>query len=285
MSTAAEEYKARVDAFLQQIDRMRGARDDRWAATAARFRMDPHRKLEANTAAVAALIGPDDVVVDVGGGAGRVSLPLALHCAEVINVEPSAAMRTEFEASAAESGIGNARCLDADWPREAAGIEGDVVLVVDVTYFVRDIVPFVLALSAAARKRVIIKVWSVPPPNSAASLFEMVHGESHASVPGHRDLLPILWDLGILPEVRMLPDDMRPGGVAAHPQTIDEAVRSAVEWAIGATNPGAAEKVRAHFDELYAPSPEGFVPLWRLPSREMLITWETGSSPSRTPRT
>ena len=83
----------------------------------------------------------------------------------------------------------------------------------------------------------------------------------------------------------MLPDDMRPGGVAAQPQTVDEAVKSAIDAAIGATNPGAEDKIRAHFDELYAPSKEGFVPRWRRPSREMLITWETGSSPSRTPRT
>jgi hypothetical protein len=31
----------------------------------------------------------------------------------------------------------------------------------------------------------------------------------------------------------------------------------------------------AHFDELFAPSDEGFVPRWRQDMHELLITWET----------
>lgn len=273
MTTAAEAYAARVDAFDQQLARLSSPRSDRWASRAAMFRLDPRRTLEVNTAAVAAFIGPGDVVVDVGGGAGRVSLPIALHCAEVINIEPSAAMRAEFDASAAEAGITNARCIDADWPRGAPGIEGDVVMVANVTYFVRDIVPFVTALAAAARKRVIISVWSVPPPNDGARLFELVHGEPHAPAPGHRDLLPVLWDLGWLPEIRTLPDEFRSSRM--RPPTVDDAVKLAVDAAAGEKVAGAADTIRAHFDELYASSAEGFIPRWPLPSREMLITWET----------
>jgi SAM-dependent methyltransferase len=41
------------------------------------------------------------VVVDVGGGAGRYSLPLASRCREVVNVDPSAAMGAAFAANAA----------------------------------------------------------------------------------------------------------------------------------------------------------------------------------------
>ncbi len=273
MSTAAEAYAARVDAFNQQAARMSSPRTDRWASRAAMFRLDPRRKLEANTLAVTNLVEPGDVVVDVGGGAGRVSLPLALQCAEVINVDPSAGMRSEFEASAAEAGISNARCIDADWPGGAHGIVGDVVLVANVTYFVQDIVPFVEALEAAARKRVIIGVWSVPPPNDAAKLFELVHGEPHLPAPGHRELLPVLWDLGILPEVRVLPDEFR--SARMRPPTMEGAVKLAVESASGESVDGAADTVRAHFDELWAASPEGFIPQWRRPSREMLITWES----------
>ena len=274
MPNAAEAYAARVLAANQQAARVSAPRSDRWASRAAMFRLDPRRTLEANTAAVAAFVGPDDVVVDVGGGAGRVSLPLALHCARVVNVEPSAAMRSEFAGSAAEAGISNAQCIDADWPGGAEGIEGDVVLVANVTYFVSDIVPFLAALTATARKRVIISVWSVPPPNDAARVFELIHGELQALAPTHRELFPVLWDMGVLPEVRVLPDEFR--SARMRPPTVDDAVRLALDVASGSDVPGAAEKVRAHFDELYEPSAEGFVPRWRLPSREMLITWDKG---------
>ncbi len=273
MPTAAEAYSALVLAANQQAARVSAPRSDRWASRAAMFRLDPRRKLEANTAAVAAFVGPDDVVVDVGGGAGRVSLPIALQCARVVNVEPSGAMRKEFDASAAEAGITNAECIDADWPGGASNIEGDLVLVANVTYFVSDIVPFLATLTNAARKRVIISVWSVPPPNDAARVFELVHGEPQALAPTHRELLPVLWDMGLLPEVRVLPDEFR--SARMRPPTVDDAVKLALDVASGNDVPGATEKVRAQFDELYAPSPAGFVPRWRLPSREMLITWGT----------
>ena len=273
MPNAAEAYAARADAFNQQFAKLSTAPGDHWATRAAMFRLDPRRELEPNSAAVAALVGPGDAVVDVGGGAGRVSLPLALHCAEVINIEPSAGMRAEFEASAAEAGISNARCIDADWPAGAMGIEGDVVLVANVTYFVPDIVPFVSALVASARKRVIISVWSIPPPNDAASLFELVHRMPQAPAPGHRDLLPVLWDLGILPDVRVLPDEFR--SARMRPPSVDDAVKLALNVSSGESLSGAEETIRAHFDELYASSPGGFIPQWRRRSREMLITWET----------
>lgn len=273
MTTAAEAYAARVDAFNHQAARINAPRSDRWATRAAMFRLDPRRTIEANTAAVAALIGSSDVVVDVGGGAGRVCLPIALRCAEVLNIEPSAGMRAEFEASAAEAGISNARCIGADWPAAAAGIEGDVVLVANVTYFVREIVPFVAALTAVARKRVVISVWSVPPPNDAAKVFELIHGEPHAPAPNHQDLLPVLWEMGLLPDVHVLPDEFRTARM--RPPTLEDAVKLAVEVASGSSVAWAEDTIRAHFDELYAASPEGFVPRWRRPSREMLITWET----------
>ncbi|MEP6870426.1 MAG: methyltransferase domain-containing protein [Anaerolineaceae bacterium] len=273
MPTAAEAYSALVLAANQQAARLTAPGSDRWASRAAMFRLDPRRKLEANTAAVAAFIGADDVVVDVGGGAGRVSLPIALNCARVVNVEPSAAMRAEFDGSAAEAGITNAECIDADWPGRAKGIEGDVVLVANVTYFVSDIVPFISALTTAARKKVIISVWSTPPPNDAARVFELVHGVPQALAPTHRELLPVLWEIGVLPEIRVLPDEFR--SARMRPPTIDDAVKLAVDVAAGNDVPGAAEIIRAHFDELYAPSAEGFIPRWRLPSREMLISWET----------
>src|SRR5262249_40081072 len=157
--TAAEQYAARLDAIAAQEARLVERPRDRWSsAVAERFRDDPRRELDANLAALAAYVQPDDVVVDVGGGAGRVCLPLARGCGEVINVEPSPGMHTAFERLAEETGIANARIVQAAWPGPTE-VAGDVVITVDVTYFVRDIAPFVRALEAAARRRVIISVW------------------------------------------------------------------------------------------------------------------------------
>jgi SAM-dependent methyltransferase len=272
--TAAESYTARIDAVNQQRERLRGKpHGDRWGgATARRFRVDPHRALEPNLAILADYVRPDDVVVDVGGGAGRICLPLALRCREVINVDPSPGMAAEFESLAAETGIKNARFVQSDWLEEE-GVEGDVAITANVTYFVRDIERFVEKMEAAARRRVIITVWSVPPPAMDGELFRLVFSEEEHAAPGHRELLPVLWEMGILPDVRVLPASWDDSNVFT--QTRDEAIA----WAADRVWPDKPERARptieARFDRLFAHGPDGFRPLWRPAARELLITWES----------
>ena len=223
---------------------------------------------------IASYIQTNDVVVDVGGGAGRVSLPLALRCREAVVVDPSPGMGAEFEASRREAGIANARRVQSDW-LDADGITGDVVFSADVAYFVRDIAPFVEKLEAAARRRVMITLWSVSPPNSYGPLFRLVYGEEQAPVPGFRQLMAVLWEMGILPDLRMLPEPPWWEGEAL--STREEALQLAVEgsWLREEDRGLARETFEKNFDLLFSAGVDGFRPLWREASRELLITWET----------
>lgn len=269
--TAAEAYAAKVEATIaQRSGRSQAQGGDRWDRRAAFFRMDPRRALDRNLSALAELILPEDVVLDIGGGAGRVSLPLALRCREVVNVEPSPGMREQFAASAAEAGITNARAIDGSWPEAAATVRGDVSVVANVTYFVRDIVRFIDGLNAATARLVIVSVWSVPPPSQPAKLHELVFGEPLAMAPSHADLLPVLWELGLLPDVRALPEAFRARGL---PQTREDAVVNAIANIDAEGHPGARESIEAHFEALYTQTEHGFRPLWQPDVREMLISW------------
>jgi len=280
--TAAETYAARIDAVRAQRARLHGAPppDDPWGGPIAqRFRADPHRPLDANLAVLASYTRPEDVLLDVGGGAGRVALPLALRCHEVITVDASPGMGAEFAAAAAAAGITNARFIHANW-LEAEGVQGDVALTSNVTYFVRDIVRFIEKLVTAARRRVMITVWSVANPNQSAPLFHLVYGEEPVAVPGYRELLPVLWELGILPDVHVLPGvPLVPGGTlgAQMPQTPEDAVQLALQgqWLGPRDQARARGLIEERFSELFTPGPEGFRPLWRQGAREVLITWET----------
>jgi len=125
-----------------------------------------------------------------------------------------------------------------------------------------------------------ITVWSVANPNQNTPLFHLVYGEEPVAVPGHRELLPVLWELGILPDVHVLPGvPLVPGGAmgAQMPQTPDDAVQLAMQgqWLGLQDHERARGLIEERFSELFAPSPEGFRPLWRQEAREMLITWET----------
>ena len=280
--TAAQTYAALIDAVHAQRSRIHGQQpaEDRFGGLVAqRFRADPHRSLDANLQVVASYVQPDDVFIDVGGGAGRVGLALALRCRQVINVDSSPGMLAEFEACAAQAGITNARTVLADW-LAAADIAGDVSLASSVTYFVHDIGPFIEKMVAASRRRVLITLWSVPSPNQSAPLFRLVYGEEQAPAPGHQELLPVLWDMGILPDVRVLPDvPLIPGAMRQGlPQTHQDAVHWALQgqWLRPADQARARDLVEAHFHELFAQRPEGFRPLWYQAARQLLITWETG---------
>ena len=276
--TPAETYAAHLDAVQAQNARIYGPppTGDAWGGASARqFRFDPRRELDRNMAFIASYVQPNDAVVDVGGGAGRVCLPLALQCKEVFNVEPSPGMGAEFEASAQESGITNAN-LVPDSLGDAQTPKGDIAFTADVTYFVREIADFIRQLEAAASRRVMITIWSEPPPNRRAKIFHMVYGEEQAVLPGQAQLLHVLWDMGILPDVHVLPES--PWWENERPAAREDAIKMVLEDRV--INPEdrerAASLIESHCDDLFAPSEVGFVPQWRADMKELLITWETG---------
>jgi SAM-dependent methyltransferase len=278
MAESSEIYAAQLAAVQAQNARIYGppTTGDSWGGASARqFRFDPDRVMDGNLAVIASYVRPDDAVVDVGGGAGRVCLPLSRLCREVVNVEPSPGMGAEFQSSADEAGITNVRLVSASLA-DANAPNGDIVFTADVTYFVSNIAEFVRQMEAAAARRVMITIWSEPPPNRRAKLFHLIYGEEQKIFPGQAQLLPVLWDLGILPDVQVMPES--PWWDNQRPPTREAAIEMVLEDRV--VKPQDKDRARplieSHFDELFAASDTGFVPLWRLEMREVLITWETG---------
>jgi SAM-dependent methyltransferase len=276
--SAREAYIAAFDAVEAQRKRLGlGQPDaDRWGASAARFTADPRRPPDANLAAILRYIAPEHVVLDVGGGAGRYALPIALRCSEVVNIEPSKGMGEAFEASAREAGITNTRWVAADW-LDAGDVEGDVSLVVNVTYFVRDVVPFIEKLVAASRERVIIATSITPPPDQTARLFQLLHGEPPSPVPSYRQLLPVLWEMGIVPDVRILHEARASalGGVHASRDAALDALRDRrwddAKWT------SMRAMFEAHFDELFEAFGGGYRRRLSGDPRMILVTWPTAT--------
>ena len=158
---------------------------------------------------------------------------------------------------------------------EADGVAGDVAVTCDVTYFVRDIVPFVRRMEAAARRRVMITVWSEPPPNRGADLFRRVYGEPQARCAATGNCCRCCGRWASCPKSVCSPDPS--WWETWHFPTRDEAVESVIfgRWSREADRERAREIFEEQFDEIFSPDGEGYRAIWRAPMRELLITWET----------
>src|SRR5437899_12828847 len=90
--------------------------------------------------------------------------------------------------------------MQSGW-MESKGVEGDVLLAAHVTYFVPQIEPFIDKLENSCRRRIIIDVLTVPPPNPSTAFFGLVYGEELAPVPGREALLAVSGEMSVTREV------------------------------------------------------------------------------------
>ena len=190
----------------EQSDRIRGQRPtDSWATAAQNFKDDPFRTDDADVEALRSRLIPGETLLDVGAGGGRLALPLALTCRAVAAVEPSPSMCAVFRETAAEFNIPNVSIIESDW-LNAAAEPADVALCCNVFYVIQDIEAFIRKLDNHARRLVLVILMRTPPRWQVRHVWEEVHGEPRLPMPTVPQLLPVLDELGIQPEIADLPD-------------------------------------------------------------------------------
>jgi SAM-dependent methyltransferase len=207
MASAIQTWKQRIEAHNSQTLRARGDQqgyDDLWSTLAEGFRADPRRTDDPVVNLLAGWVGADSTVLDVGGGAGAHALPLALRCRQVTVVEPSPSMVSALTDAYRAAGIENVSVATETW--EEANVEpADLVLCANVVYGVADIEPFVRKLDAHAQDRIAVVVWMDAPLSIMSPLWREVHGEERTELPALPELLTVLWEMEIYPNVEMLP--------------------------------------------------------------------------------
>ncbi|HET9614110.1 MAG TPA: methyltransferase domain-containing protein, partial [Candidatus Limnocylindrales bacterium] len=199
-ATAAEleaAWAERVRENRAQVDRVREVPDrDFYAPVSSLFVADPRRTGEEALEALLALTMPGDRWLDIGAGAGRYALPLALEVAEVIAVEPSASMRNALRTGKAEHGLANLRIVAGAWPDALAELGeppvADVGFIAHVGYDIEHIGPFLDAMERAARNRCLAMLTDRSPASVADPFWPLVHGEERVALPALPDLLELL---------------------------------------------------------------------------------------------
>ncbi|HYT39272.1 MAG TPA: class I SAM-dependent methyltransferase [Acidimicrobiia bacterium] len=136
-------------------------------------------------------------VLDVGAGGGAASLPLCPPAVAVTAVDQSPQMLAAFAELATKQGIDH-REVEGLWP-DVAGRVGpaDVVVCHHVLYNVGDLVPFVVALTDHARRRVVVEITDDHPQATLNPLWERFHGNIRPTRPTAADAATVLSDLGL----------------------------------------------------------------------------------------
>ena len=149
-------------------------------------------------------------VLDVGAGAGRIALPLALKTQHVVAVEPSSAMCKDLRELQDEYDIRNVDVVESTW--EQADVEpADLAFAAHVIYTVKDIEGFLDKLTNHARKRAAVIVWIRAPLFYLSPIWRDVYDIERLNLPAFPELLEVLWEMGLEPQVELGPPQRQRG--------------------------------------------------------------------------
>jgi SAM-dependent methyltransferase len=211
-------WAERVRANREQVDRVREVPDgpDFYAPVTSLFRADPRRTDEPVLDLLRALVEPGDTWLDIGAGAGRYALPIALLTREVIALDPSTGMLDALRDQMAEFGIANVRPVEGRWPPDAglAATLGpspvaDAALIAHVGYDIEAIGPFVDAMEEASRRLCIAVLMERQPASVADPFWPPVHGEARVTLPALPEFLELLRARGREPSVTVVQREPR----------------------------------------------------------------------------
>jgi SAM-dependent methyltransferase len=202
-------WAVRVRANRDQAERVREAPDDGdfYAPVSALFVADPRRSDDPTLDSLCDIARPGETWLDIGAGAGRFALPLALRVGEVIALDPSAGMLDALRDGVERHGIRNVRPIHARWPMDPdadAAPRADVALIAHLGYDVEAIGAFLDAMEAAAGRLCVAVLAERVPSAPASPFWPVVHGEQRAELPALGEFLAILRARGRDPSVMLL---------------------------------------------------------------------------------
>jgi SAM-dependent methyltransferase len=269
--SAIEVWKQHVAAHHVQSQKIRAAQGiaevDRWDVVSPLFKANPRRTGDVEVNRLVREVTPAMTVLDVGGGAGRFALPLALRCQHVTVVEPSPSMRESLRQIAAETQIDNVGLVAKRW-EEAEVKPADVILSAHVIYMIEDIRAFVAKMVAHARQKVLMLMFMQPPLARYAPFWRRVHGEDKHELPGAGEFMQVLWEMDIYPDLEMF--EPRPSRAFKDWQTALETLRRRIH-----VKPDTAEDagLQRAMRELLIETPDGYGMKGAAPEHLALISW------------
>lgn len=265
-------WQQRVTAHQEQLQRVQrslnSSGEDGWEALMSSFKADPRRSDDPEINRLLQEVTPTATVLDVGGGAGRFALPLALHCRHVTMVEPAASMGNSMLQLAAQVGIHNVSLVATTW--EKAEVEPvDIVLSAHVIYTIADIRAFVTRLGQHARQKVIMPTHMRPPMSRFDPFWPWVYGEDKVPSVGAAEFMQVLWEMDIYPQLEMFP----PVPVRTF-KTRERALETLRQRLFVTAETPQDARLQEAMRELLVETPDGLVIKDSKPGRLAWISWQ-----------
>jgi CTP:molybdopterin cytidylyltransferase MocA/SAM-dependent methyltransferase len=270
-------WAARVRASAEQVDRFREVPDgaDFYAPVTGLFRADPRRTDEPVLGALLRLVEPGETWIDIGAGAGRYALPIALALApsggRVIALDASPGMLDALLELQSEHGVTDVEVVETRWPPPRDSLPrfaADVALIAHVGYDIESIGPFIGAMESVAGRLCVAVLMERQPASIADPCWPAVHGESRVALPALPEFVEWLRARGRDPSVEMV--EREPRRFASR-QELEGFLRRQL-W----VEPGGAadRRFRAALEELVAVDDDGAVRLRDQPAMAIgVVTW------------
>ena len=183
------------------------APDTPWIHPVSMFTVDDEVADSPSHRAARAALPDQGSVLDVGCGGGRAAMALVPPASMVVGVDHQQGMLDAFADAATRRSV-RAHGILGDWPAVADSTpECDVVVCHHVAYNVADIGPFLLALDAHARHRVVLELPTHHPLTHLNPLWKQFWNLDRPTSPTAEDLQWIARGLGFDARLEVWHDD------------------------------------------------------------------------------
>jgi hypothetical protein len=137
-------------------------------------------------------------------------------------------------------------------------------------YGVDDIAPFLAKLDEHARRRVYMPTFTAAPITRFGAFWEPVHGEARVNLPGLPELLSVLWDMDIYPDVEMMDALRMSRGFKSREDALEQ-LRLRVY-----ANPGTEKDalLQKAMDSMLTETDDGLVIESARPARLGIVNWK-----------
>ncbi len=273
MKSAIESWREQILKYDREAEERRGGGHGHGRRPVYASRpMDPYRTDDPVVNGLFEFVNEDTEVLDVGGGAGRLALPLATRARRVTVVDPSEDSVELLKSRIAEAGLTNVTVINEGW-EDADVPPADLVLCSLVLHHQLEAVSFVAKIQEHARDRVVILEMMQTPGAVDRPFQERVYGAALTPLPGIPKLLALLWEMEIFPDVSMF-SPVTPV-LETDRDSVHDFMRRRLSVEEGTEED---ERLQAAMEDLLEDIPEGITVRGVAPHRPGLITWQPAGS-------